>query len=110
MRVANRIATYNGLNTSFMSGDLDVLEAKDISGEPFDVVFSFAVEAHLKDRPRFYRLLGEMTRDLLYFETNAMSPPEEVERLLSEEGGFSFVERQPAGPNSGKRVLFLARK
>jgi len=110
VRVANRIATYNGLDTSFMSGDLDALEAKDISGEPFDVVFSFAVEAHLKDRPRFYRLLGEMTRDLLYFETNAMSPPEEVERLLSEEGGFSFVERQPTAPNSGKRVLFLARK
>jgi len=109
-RVANRIAAYNGLDARFVPGDLDALKAEDISSEPFDVVFSFAVEAHLKDRPRFYRLLGEMAKDLLYFETNAMSAPEEVERMLRDEGGFSFVSRLPTAPNSGKRVLFLARK
>ncbi len=112
MRVARRIATYNALdNMKFMAGDLDALTARQIVGEKqFDIVFSFAVERHIKDRPRFYRLLGEVTKDILYFETNAISEPADVRRLLLEEGGFAFVDQLPAGPNSGKRALFLARK
>lgn len=95
----------------FMAGDLDALDAKQIAGgKPFDIVFSFAVEAHVKDRLRFYRLLGEMTKDLLYFETNAISAPADVRRLLLEESVFSFVDQLPTPPNNGKRVLFLARK
>src|SRR5688572_21366554 len=86
VRLAERIAAYAGISgLEFRVGDIDRLEAEDI-GPPFDVVMCLAVEAHVRDPKRLYRLLAKLTRGDLYFEANASTRPDAVRAELSAVG------------------------
>ena len=58
MYVANRVARFCGLkNVMFRHGDIDNLSPD----YKHDVVMCLAMEAHVKDPKRLYRLLGEVS-------------------------------------------------
>ncbi|HLA84196.1 MAG TPA: methyltransferase domain-containing protein [Thermoguttaceae bacterium] len=89
VRLASRIAAYNGLNNVvFRAGDLEKCGAPDIGRH--DVVFCLAILAHMKQPERLFWLLSEVTSKVLYFEGNA---PQETEYIRSKltESGFTNV-------------------
>jgi SAM-dependent methyltransferase len=90
VRVANRIARFAGVDdrVSFERGDIDALTAEVGT---YDVVFCLAIEAHVKDPERLYRLLGEVTSDTLLFEGNAGCDIVLVQERLKS-AGFSVIE------------------
>lgn len=84
--IARRVAAFCALhNTSFVHGDLDATTAATVGG-PYDIVLCLAVDQHVRDRARLYRLLGEVTRGVLLFEGNVGSDPSEVESALLSAG------------------------
>lgn len=112
--VANRVAAYNGLNNvRFMQANVEHLTVEDL-GEPFDVVYCFALVTHLKEPERLYWLLGQITKRTLYFEGNRETSIEEVEANLRQ-NGFKEVEflgpcDDDFMPDNNTRPLFVARK
>lgn len=91
VKLSRMIAAYNGFDSvNFREADIDSLEAHDLGG-PFDVVFCFAIEAHVKKKDRLFDLLANITSDKLYFEGNSSTSVEEVtSKLLM--AGFNHVE------------------
>ena len=91
VRVAKRIAAFAELpQVKFQQADVDRIRARDLRGD-FEVTFCFALEKHVRKPKRLYRLLGQVTRELLLFETNARTDPIEVERQLRQ-NGFQRIE------------------
>ena len=89
--VSNRVALFGGLtNVRFDQGDIDKISVKSVGG-PYDVVMCLAVEAHVKKPARMYRLLGELTREVLYFERNSTQDIDAAEKSLRATG-FSRIE------------------
>jgi SAM-dependent methyltransferase len=89
--VARRVAAYNGLNnTVFQQRNIDNTSSQDIE-EMFDVVFCLAVIEHVERRQHLYDLLGQVTRNVLFFEGNAATDPQEVIASLRK-AQFSEVE------------------
>jgi SAM-dependent methyltransferase len=92
VEVARRVAAFAGaMSVRFEQGDVDALTPERVGG-PAEVVFCFAIEAHVRDPQRLYRLLGELTTELLCFEGNAGCDVEFVELRLRA-AGFDRVER-----------------
>jgi SAM-dependent methyltransferase len=84
--VANRVAAFNDLpNIRFIEGDVDAISARSVEG-PYDVVFCLAIDAHLRRPERLHRLLGALTKEVLYFEGNASTDPHLVEQRLLRTG------------------------
>jgi hypothetical protein len=114
VEVARRIAAYNGLNhVQFVHGNIDKLTPKEL-GEPFDVVFCLAVEGHVNRKDRLYRLLGQITKELLFFEGNSTSNVDSIRSGLSE-NGFRCVEYLGSCDDdylqdNNCRPVFVARK
>lgn len=89
--IANRVATYcEAPSLRFMQGDIDRLTVAKCGG-PYDIVLCLAIEAHVKKPKRLYRLLGEVTSQVLYFEGNSGCNVAESVALL-ERAGFRTVE------------------
>lgn len=89
--LANRITAYNGLkNVQFLQGDIEKISSLELIG-PFDVVFCFAVKAHIKKKRQLYSLLAEATSETLYFEGNSTTDPDEARSQLLK-SGFKQVE------------------
>jgi 2-polyprenyl-3-methyl-5-hydroxy-6-metoxy-1,4-benzoquinol methylase len=89
--VSNRVALFCGLrNVRFVQGDIDKITVKSVGG-PYEVVMCLAVEAHVKKPRRMYRLLGELTREVLYFEGNSTTDIKVAEQCLRD-AGFSRIE------------------
>ncbi len=113
VNVASRIARFCGLSTvQFRQGNVDYLGVEDLGVH--DVVFCLAIEAHVADPERLYRLLGEVTRQLLLFEGNAECDVELVENRLRA-AGFSEIEFRgycddDMRPANNNRPMFVARK
>ncbi len=113
VRVASRIAAYNGLNNvNFRVGDIEKVNANDIGRH--DIVFCLAILEHMKDQDRLFRLLFEVTSQTLYFEGNAPSDPQSVKSKLLECGfkkvtdlGMCSDDHLQANNN---RPLFIAEK
>jgi len=92
VKVARLIAAYCGqTNVRFVQGDIDNIAPGDIGGE-FDVVFCFALEAHVKDKNRFYELLSKLTGETLYFEGNGNTDPNTVKTSLKDTGFKSVTQ------------------
>lgn len=114
VEVARQVAAFNGLETvRFMQADVDALTPESLGGA-FDVVFCLAIVEHVKDRARLYRFLGEVTGQVLYFEGNGQTDPDEVVGHLSQ-SGFSQVEFLGPSDDDARRAnncrpLFVARK
>ncbi len=112
--VANRIARFCGAaGVRFQQGNVDELTAADVGGGA-EIVFCLAIERHVADPRRLYRLLAEVTSDTLYFEGNAGCDVVEVERRLSE-AGFASVRHLGFGSDdriaeNNQRPLIVARK
>jgi hypothetical protein len=84
--VANKVAAYNGLNNvHFLHADIDQLTVDDVSGS-FDLVYCLAISEHVANKNRLFRLLGETTRQLVFFEGNATTDPRDVETKLFKSG------------------------
>lgn len=113
VELANDLAEFNGIsNLTFKQGDIDEINEQDIGC--FDVVFSLAIEKHLKDRLSLYNLLGKITSELLFFEGNAGCDLNEVKALLSEAGfrKFDFLGNcdDDIRKENNKRPMLIARK
>jgi hypothetical protein len=112
--IASKVAAYSGLKRmEFKQGDIDQCESWTDKYK-FDVVFCFAIEAHVKCPECLYRFLGEVTTDVLYFEGNATSEPEGIRKMLLR-NGFRTVQLVGASDDdrcSGHtpRPMFVARK
>jgi len=112
--ISEKIGAYNGLsNVEFIQVDIDFLEVSSL-GEPFDVVFCLAIEAHVKKRQRLFELLSKLTGDILYFEGNSAKNTENIKKSLRRAG---FVDVRFLGtsqddfiPANNCRPLFFARK
>lgn len=91
VRIAKLVCTLNEPgNVVFEQGDIDELRAEDVGGGA-DLVFALTINRHVKDEDRLYRLLAEVTHELLCFEGNAGTELAEVKaRLLA--AGFSRVD------------------
>ncbi|SDC34097.1 glycosyltransferase [Shouchella lonarensis] len=86
VHMGRKVAALNHLtNVHFKQGDIDHLTAQMIDG-PYDIVYSLAMEAHVKDPHRMYQLLGDVTKELLLFEGNATTHVEEVKEKLQAVG------------------------
>lgn len=111
---ARAVAGFCGLDrVKFRQADVDTLAVNDLGGA-FDVVFCLALEAHVGDRDRLYRLLGETTRGILLFEGNASTVPAYVIRGLRH-AGFLDVEflgncDDDARPANNVRPMFVAQR
>ncbi len=89
--VSNRVAVFTELeHVRFLENDIDYLSPQAIAG-PYDVVFCLAIDSHVKKRKRLYKLLGEVTSEVLYFEGNAHTNTSEVSLRLSA-AGFKKIE------------------
>ncbi|MEO0344834.1 MAG: methyltransferase domain-containing protein [Pseudomonadota bacterium] len=114
IELSRTIAAYNGFNSlEFRQADIDLLEAQDL-GEPFDTVFCFAIEAHVKKPERLFRLLAEVTATKLYFEGNSSTAAEAAEASLRAVG-FKHVESlgmcdDDFLPENNNRPLLVAIK
>lgn len=113
VELANDLAEFNGLaNLTFKQGDIDEINERDIGC--FDVVFSLAIEKHLKDRASLYSLLGKITSELLFFEGNAGCDLDEVKALLSKAGFRKFDLLGNCDDDirkeNNKRPMLIARK
>lgn len=90
VKIAREIAELSQLNNlSFRQGDLDALVAEELG--TFDITFALAVEGHLQKPERLYALLGEVTKERLYFEGNMACDVKAVMEILRNVG-FSQVE------------------
>lgn len=112
--LARRIAAFAGLDgLEFRQADVDQLTAQDLGGT-FDVVLCLALEAHVQDPKRLYRLLGELTRGKLYFEANASTKPKEVASELSSAGFTDILDLGVCDddivPRNNRRPIFTARR
>jgi len=112
--VSNRVALFGGLtNVRFEQGDIDKTTVGSVDG-PYDVVMCLAVEAHVKKPERMYRLLGDVTRHVLYFEGNATTNADVVEKSLIG-AGFSRIEKlgfcvDDSLPENNRRPILRAFK
>ncbi|MCL2357541.1 MAG: methyltransferase domain-containing protein [Defluviitaleaceae bacterium] len=90
VEISREIANISNLDMlSFRQGDIDELTAEDLG--QFDVVFSLAVEGHVRDRERYFRLMHELTKEVLYLECNITARAADVTEMLKS-AGFSEIE------------------
>ena len=113
VRVASKIAAYNGLNNvDFQVSDIEKVNIKDIGQH--DIVFCLAILEHMKDQDRLFRLLFEITSQTLYFEGNAPSDPRSVKSKLLECGFKKVTDLGMCSDDhlesNNNRPLFIAEK
>lgn len=113
VEIARKIASMSKLHMlEFEQGDIDLLTPERTGY--YDVVFSLAIEKHVKNQKHLFRLLASVTRETLYFEGNSKCDIEavgaELERL-----GFAQIEYlgfcdDDVRPENNVRPLLVARK
>jgi 2-polyprenyl-3-methyl-5-hydroxy-6-metoxy-1,4-benzoquinol methylase len=112
VEIARQITAFSGLhNICFFTGDIEKLTVDEIGGA-FDIVFCFAVEAHIKKKRRLFRTLGKVTKGTLYFEGNSSSDPEIIQKYLKDNGfkdvNFLGFSNDDCIADNNCRPLFLA--
>ena len=111
--LANEIADFAAIeNLRFEQGDIDQLDADEVGMH--DIVFALAIEAHVQQPERLYRLLGQVTGDLLCFEGNASCDMDATRDQLAAAGFGDFVDlgfcQDDRDPRNNRRPQLLARK
>lgn len=113
VKIAQEIASLSQLdNLSFRQGDIDALNADELGD--FDITFALAVEGHIQNPAKFYKLLGAITKETLYFEGNQGCDIENVKNILNNVG-FKHVEylgfcNDDIVPTNNRRPLLRAIK
>ncbi len=110
---ANDIVAFaNVENIEFRSGDIDHLNESVVGVH--DIVFALAIEGHVKDPERLYKLLGAVTRETLYFEGNSNCDLDLVQDRLSRAGFSEFHHLgfcdDDADPRNNRRPMLVAHK
>jgi SAM-dependent methyltransferase len=111
--LANEIAAHAAIpDVRFEQGDLDKLTAAEIGVH--DIVLALAIEGHVNNPERLYRLLGEVTGEMLCFEGNSNCDMAAARKHLKAAGftrmvdlGFCDDDRDP---RNNRRPQLLARK
>lgn len=107
LKVSDRITIQQADANSLTKDGL-----KNLTGEKqFDIVFCFAVEGYIKNPEVFYRLLKDVTKEVLYFEPNNHKINWNVDTLLKL--GFKAVKKVivPYDKNTGStRECFICYK
>lgn len=112
VQVAKDIAKLNCFAyLDFRIGDIDLVEP---SIGDFDFVFALAIEKHIKNPKRLYRLLSQVTKKAVFFEGNAGCDIDSVKIELFSVG-FREVELlgmccDDIRPENNKRPLLVAYK
>jgi len=107
LKVFDRIVIQQADANSLTKNGLKTLTGK----EKFDIVFCFAVDGYVKNPEAFYRLLKDITGEVLYFEPNNHKINWNVDVLLKL--GFRTVEKVivPYDKNTGSvRNCFVCHK
>ena len=113
VKTAREIAALSHLdNVSFRQGDIDTLLAEELG--VFDITFALAIEGHVRTPERLYRLLGDVTGEVLYFEGNGGCSIDTVKDALHK-AGFRNVEylgfcTDDIVPRNNRRPLLNAVK
>lgn len=111
--LATEIAALSDLDRlTFQQGDIDELEAAKLG--TFDIVLALAIEGHVQDPARLYRLLGQVTGSTLYFEGNGNCDIEAATAQLKS-AGFTKIESigfcdDDRDPRNNKRPMLVATK
>ena len=111
--LATEIAAYADIrNLRFEQGDIDQLDPAEVGVH--DIVLALAIEGHVNQPERLYRLLGTVTGDLLCFEGNSNCDMDDVRQRLAAAGFSEFVDLgfcdDDRDPRNNKRPQLLARK
>jgi len=112
IEIARQIAAFNALhNVHFLGGNIDKLTADDTGGA-FDIVLCLAIDGHIKKKQRLFRMLAEVTGEMLCFEGNSSSDREEIIQSLKK-SGFKDIKflgfcDDDCIDNNNCRPLFLA--
>lgn len=111
--LANEIAQLAEIeNIRFEQGDIDLLDAEQVGVH--DIVLALAIEAHVQDQERLYRLLGAVTGELLCFEGNGSCDMDAARDRLAAVGFGDFVDlgfcQDDRDPRNNRRPQLLARK
>ncbi|SDC34022.1 class I SAM-dependent methyltransferase [Shouchella lonarensis] len=112
VHVAKKIAAFAGLNhVQFKQGDLEKLSLKDLN-HSFDVVYCLSIDAHVQNKEHLYRLLESVTKELLLFEMNTLTPPKETIKDFQRLGfnTVSFLGYCDDERGNTTRALFKAWK
>ena len=114
VKTARRIAALENLQSAeFRCADVDRLTLRDIGGGR-DLVLCLAIERHVRNPGRLYRLLGRACTGMLLFEGNAGSDPDAITKYLKD-NGFARVEYRgfcddDVLPKNNIRPVFIAWK
>lgn len=114
VKTARRIAALEDLRSvEFRQADVDRLTLLELGGRK-EVVLCLAIERHVRNPRRLFRLLGKACSGMLIFEGNAGSNPQQIEKELKA-NGFREVEYRgfcddDILPDNNVRPLWVARK
>lgn len=125
VKIAKKIAAFSGLNTcSFKEYNIDNIVEVDRQeffkhGEDLslinisDVVFALSINKHVNES-RLYDLLGNITKETLYFEANVGTKKEDVFDNLDRVGFKTILYMGECDDDMNKsnnhRMMFIARK
>lgn len=107
LKISDRIIIKQADANSLTKDELKTLTGK----EKFDIVFCFAVDGYVENPEAFYRLLKDITKEVLYFEPNNHKINWGTEFIKS--WGFKSVEKVivPYDKNTGSvRNCFVCHK
>jgi SAM-dependent methyltransferase len=113
VELAKEIAALSNLSyLHFEQGDIDTLEVAKLGR--FDIVLALAIESHVLDPDRLYRLLGKVTGELLCFEGNGRADIDNITSSLLA-CGFTTVDYigycdDDIVPKNNNRPMFVAKK
>ena len=113
VELSKEIAALSDLSyLHFEQGDIDKLEAATLGR--FDIVLALAIESHVLDSDRLYRLLGAVTGSVLYFEGNGRADVSRITANLFSNGFASvdyigFCDDDIVAKNNNRPML-VARK
>ena len=107
LRVSDRIIIQHADVNILTKSMLEQLTGK----EQFDIVFCFAIDGYIRNPEVFYKLLTNVTKEILYFEPNNHKINWDTERIKS--WGFTSIKKVivPYDKNTGStRECFICYK
>jgi 2-polyprenyl-3-methyl-5-hydroxy-6-metoxy-1,4-benzoquinol methylase len=111
--LARKIAKkYDFNNLEFICSNLDEIHFSDLGKH--DIVLSLSIEKHVADRSKLYRLIGECTKHICFFEGNANCNLDITIAQLQDVGfvriDFKGFCQDDIRPQNNRRPCFVAYK
>lgn len=106
VRLARLIAAYSNVEAKFAQGDLENYQNE----KQYDTVLCLAIVGHLHKTEHFYKMLYNITREVIYFEGNENVKKEKIEQDLRKVGFNNIEFRGYSTDDMCRRPLFICRK